>query len=158
MTRRSVLIPVAAFVAAAAVALPIAGGSAQSPSRTLMLTSGKPEKSQFDDVAPRTMKRGQLSIGDRIIGTEALKRDGKTIGSLHDVATITNRKPAPFSNFTAEITSTFHLTDGDLYAVGFVDSAGPGDRYAIVGGNGAYAGVRGNATGSEHGFVITLDP
>jgi hypothetical protein len=157
MTRRSVLIPIAAFAAAAAAVLPLATGSAQPTPRTLTLTYAKPDTSQFDDVEPRTMKRGQLSIGDRIIGTQNLKSNGKTIGSQHDVATITNRKPAPFSRFTAQITATYHLTDGDLYAVGFVDAAGAGDRYAIVGGTGAYAGVRGNAVGSENGVVITLD-
>lgn len=157
MTRRSILIPLAAFAAAAVAALPIAAGNAQSTPRTLTLTYAEPGKTQFDDIAPRGMKRGQLSIGDRIIGTQNLESDGKTIGSQHDVATITNRLPAPFSRFTAQITATYHLTDGDLYAVGFVDSAGAGDRYAIVGGNGAYAGVRGNAVGSEKGVVITLD-
>ncbi len=49
-----------------------------------------------------------------------------------------------------------HLGDGDLCATGFVDSAGEGDRYVIVGGTGAYTGARGSAQGSEKSLAVTL--
>ncbi|MEJ7797039.1 MAG: hypothetical protein WKF42_00975 [Solirubrobacteraceae bacterium] len=156
MTRRSILLPLAAVAAACAAALPIAAGNAQSGPRTITLTYAKPAKTFIDDVAPRTTGRGKVSIGDRMVGIQSIRAGGKTVGTMHTDATVTNRTPSPFSRFTALIDATFHLGDGDLDAVGFVDSAAGGDRYTIVGGTGAYAGARGSAKGSEGGIVIAL--
>ena len=52
---------------------------------------------------------------------------------------------------------TLNLTNGDLYAVGFVDAAHGGDRYAIVGGTRAYDGARGSAVGTENSITVKLD-
>ncbi len=155
--RRFVLLPLAAVAAAGAAALPIATGSAQSAPRTITLTYAKPGNTFTDDAAPRTMRRGQVTIGDRMVGIQSVRRDGRAAGTLHTDATVTNRRPTTFARFTALIDGVVHLTDGDLYAVGFVDAASGGDRYSIVGGTGAYAGARGSARGSERSLSITLD-
>ena len=62
MTRRSIVSPLAAFAATVAVGLPITAGHAQSGPRTITVTNGK-GKIVFDDLAPRGMKRGKLSLG-----------------------------------------------------------------------------------------------
>lgn len=157
MTRRSILLSLAAVAAAGAAALPIAAGGAQPAPRTFVVAESGPTKTFIDDVAPRTTKRGKLSIGDRIVATHAVRIGGKAAGTLHSAATITNPKATSFARFTAVIDLTFHLTNGDLYAVGFVDAANGGDRYAIVGGDGAYAGARGSAVGTENNITVTLD-
>lgn len=108
MTRRSTLLPLAALAAAVAVALPIASGGAQSAPRQFTVTLGK-ETAQFDDVAPLTMKKGQLSLGDAIVSTADLRIDGKKAGTLQSIGTITNRTPKPFSHFTAMMSMTVHL-------------------------------------------------
>lgn len=155
MTRRTLLMPVAAIAVAGAVALPITAGSAQSGPRTFTVTNGK-ETMFLDDVAPRTLKRGRLTMGDRIVSTQNVKIDGKVAGTLHFDATITNRKPQPWSRFTAMLRSTLVLKDGEMFGVGYVDAADGRDRSTIVGGTGAYSGATGTVVGSENGAVITL--
>jgi hypothetical protein len=157
MTRRSVSLCLATAVTAAAVALPIASGSAQTAPRTLTVTYVKPQNVFLDDAAPRTLKRGRLTIGDRIVGVQGARVDGKA-GTLHTDTVVTNRVPTGFSGFTAILHSVLKTGDGALYAEGFVDSANGGDRSAIVGGTGVYANARGSIVGSENGAVITLEP
>ncbi|CAN5596179.1 hypothetical protein BH20ACT17_BH20ACT17_02010 [soil metagenome] len=155
MTRRTLLMPVAALAVAGAVALPITAGSAQSGPRTFTVTNGK-ETMFLDDVAPRTLKRGRLTMGDRIVSTQNVKIDGKVAGTLQFDTTITNRKPQPWSRFTAMLRSTLVLKDGELFGVGYVDAARGKERATIVGGTGAYSGATGTVVGSENGAVITL--
>ncbi len=157
MTRRSILLSLAAVAAAGTAAVPIAAGGAQSAPRTFVVADSGSTKTFIDDVAPRTTKRGKISIGDRIVATHAVRIDGKAAGTLHSAATVTNRKAKTFAHFTAVIDLTLHLTNGDLYAVGFVDAAHGGDRYAIVGGTGAYDGARGSAVGTENSITVKLD-
>ena len=157
MRLRPIAVSLAVLAAGAAVALPIASGGAQSAPRTIKVTFGGSEKMFLDDAAPRTLKRGRLTLGDRIVGTQPVRIDGKP-GTLHTDATVTNRRPTTFAHFTSLLQGTLHTADGDLYFIGFVDAANGGDRSAIVGGNGQYAGARGNVVGSEKGAVITLEP
>lgn len=83
--------------------------------------------------------------------------DGRP-GTLHTDAVITNRSPAGYERFTAILHSVFHFADGDIYASGFVDSAGKGDRSEIIGGSGVYEGATGNVAGSDDREVLTLRP
>ena len=156
MTRRPILLCLAALAAAGAAALPIAAGSAQTQPTTIVLTYAKPDKTFIDDVAPRTLKRGRLTMGDRIVSTQNVKIDGKVAGTLQFDTTITNRKPQPWSRFTATLRSTLVLKDGELFGVGYVDAARGKERATIVGGTGAYSGATGTVVGSENGAVITL--
>ncbi len=95
MTRRSILLPLAAVAVAGAVALPIATGGAQSAPRTIALTYAQPGKSLIDDIAPRTIKRGQVSIGDRMVGIQSPRSGAETVGTMHTAATVTNPSRRP---------------------------------------------------------------
>ncbi len=115
-------------------------------------------KTFTDDAAPRTIRRGRVSLGDRLVATQHLRLAGRAVGTLHTDVTVTNRVPRAFAHFTGLIDAVVHLSDGDLYATGFVDAAGQGDRYVIVGGTRAYAGAQGSAQGSEKSLAVTLTP
>jgi hypothetical protein len=156
MTRRLIVLPLAALAATGAVALPIAVGHAQSGPRTITITTGK-EKMVFDDLPPLGMKHGKLSLGDRIVGTQQVLIDGKPAGTVSFDSTIVDPKPTTFSHFKATERSVGHLTDGEIFAVGYVDAASGGDRSTIIGGTGAYAGAHGTIVGTDNGAVITLD-
>jgi hypothetical protein len=156
MTRRSIVLPLAAVAAAAAVALPVATGNAQSAPRTITVTNGK-GKMVFDDLPPLGMKRGKLSLGDRIVQTQQVLIDGKPAGTVSFEGTIVNRKPTTFSHFKATERTVGHLSDGEIFSVGYVDAASDGHRSTIIGGTGAYAGAHGTIVGTENGAVITLD-
>jgi hypothetical protein len=156
MTRRSIVLPFAALAATAAVALPIAAGSAQSGPRTITVTNGK-GRMVFDDVPPLGMKHGKLSLGDRIVQTQQVLIDGKPAGTVSFDGTIINATPTTFSHFKAIERSVGHLSNGEIFAVGYVDAASGGDRSTIIGGTGAYAGAHGTIVGTDNGAVITLD-
>ena len=157
MTRRSIVLPLAALAATGAVvALPITASDAQSGPRTITVTNGK-GKMVFDDLPPLGMKHGKLSLGDRIVQTQQVLIDGKPAGTVSFEGTIVNPKPTTFSNFKATERTVGHLSDGEIFAVGYVDPASGGDRSTIIGGTGAYAGAHGTIVGTDNGAVITLD-
>jgi hypothetical protein len=156
MTRRSIVLPLAALAASGAVALPIAVSHAQSGPRTITSTYSK-EKIAFDDLPPLGMKHGKLSLGDRIVQTQQALIDGKPAGTVSFEGTIVNSKPTTFSHFKATERIVGHLSDGEIFLVGYVDAASDGHRSTIIGGTGAYAGAHGTIVGNDNGAVITLD-
>jgi hypothetical protein len=156
MTRRSIVLPLAALVATGAVALPIAVGHAQSGPRTITVTIGT-AKMVFDDLPPLGMKHGKLSLGDRIVQTQQVLIDGKPAGTVSQDATIVDPKPTTFSHFKATERTVGHLSDGEIFSVGYVDSTSDSHQSTIIGGTGAYAGAHGTIVGTGNGAVITLD-
>ena len=146
----------AVAASAVAVALPVTQGAAQAPSRTMTLTFAKPEKRHFQDVAPCTLKQGEFSIGDRFVHNQAARVDGKP-GTFHSISTVTNRRPAPWSKFTAVESVVVDLADGQVFATVFVDAADGGAQAAIIGGTGVYAGATGSVTPTESGATVMID-
>ncbi|MDQ3722900.1 MAG: hypothetical protein M3376_07515 [Actinomycetota bacterium] len=157
MIRRRAVLPLAALATAAAVALPIAAGSAQSAPRTITAIAVGKEKMVFDDIAPRGLNRGRLSLGDRLVSSRNIRVDGKP-GLFQTVSTITSRRPTTFSRFTALLHATVDLADGELFGTSYIDSANGGERSVIVGGTGRYRNATGTVANTKDGFVITLDP
>ena len=154
-----------AFAAAAAVgaiALVAAGLSAGgSTARTLVLEV-RFEKTSFvtDDVAPK----GQ-SLGDTWVYSGAVTRAGEPFGRYEGVDVGVDGKIQGFVR-----TSMLLLSDGTIAVQGGGGNVGasgwkPGakDELAVVGGTGAYAGVRGTLHAVELSdpvmrFTIKLSP
>lgn len=128
----------AAALAAVAVTLVVSGaGAASSSGRTLELVG---VQQQF--LAP-----AEPHVGDRLLFTSAVynrgaqfgKPAGARVGRATGVCTLTSdeRPPAVQCVFTA------HVPDGQIVAMGEGDPGAHVNRWAIVGGIGAYAGARG---------------
>jgi hypothetical protein len=156
MTRRSIVLSLAALATTAAVALPITVSSADPPARTITVTNGK-SKMVFADVAPLGMKRGKLSLGDRIVQMQQVLIHGKVAGWASFEGTIVSPKPTTWAHFRATVRLVGHLAGGEIYGVGYIDSAAGIDRSTIIGGTGDYANARGTIAGNDNGAVITLD-
>ena len=156
MTRRSIVLSLAALAATAAVALPITASSADPPERTITVTNGK-GKMVFADVAPLGMKHGKLSLGDRIVQTQQVLIHGKLAGWVNFEGTIVSPKPTTFAHFRATERLVGHLSGGEIFAIGYVDSAAGIDRSTIIGGTGDYLNARGTIAGTDNGAVITLE-
>lgn len=156
MTRRSIVLPLAALAAGAAVAMPVAAGSAQSTPRTITVTDGK-GMIVFDDLPPLGIKHGKVSLGDRIVQTQQVLIDGKPAGAVSFDGTIINPKPTTFAHLKAMERLVGHLPDGEIFAVGYIDAAAGVDRSTIIGGTSAYAGAHGTIIATNNGAVITLD-
>ncbi len=144
------------LAAAIAIGVLAAPGDAQTGGRTITIAKGK-ETQTFSDVAPAGIKRGRVSLGDRLVATESLTIDGKPAGTMSSDATFVNRTPTTFARFKALLHVVWHFTDGDVYSIGYVDPQNGGDRETIIGGSGAYAGARGTVVGKEHVAVMTLE-
>ena len=111
----------------------------------------------FDDVTPLGMKQQTrvseiASCRPSECSSTARRPAGRTSTTqwsvhAHDVRPLQgNRTPC-----------VGHLSGGEIFAVGYVDSAAGIDRSTIVGGTGAYAGAHGTISGSSDGAVITLE-
>jgi hypothetical protein len=156
MRRRSIVLPLAALATTAAIALPTAVGNAQAAPRSITVTNGK-AKMTFDDLAPLGMKRGKLSLGDRIVQTQQVLIHGKVAGWVSFDSTIITPTPTTFAHFKATERVVGHLSDGEIFAIGYVDAAASIDRTTIIGGTGPYQGAHGTITGTNNGAVITLE-
>jgi hypothetical protein len=151
----------AVVIAAAAggVALAAAPGSAQDTGKTYVITPVGRESLAFTDAAPKGFRRNRFSLGDQLILTTKVKRDGSVPGT--SVATVTVSDPHPLKGDKAHgvVSAVYHLADGDLYASGTMrfDASDTGEG-AITGGTGAYAGARGTLEPGHKRDVIHLLP
>jgi hypothetical protein len=160
INRRTLAAGVVTIAAAAgAVAVVTAPGHAQGTGKTYVITPVGRESLAFTDAAPKGFRRNRFSLGDQLILTTKIKRDGGVRGT--SVATVTVSDPHPLNGDKAHgvVSAVYHLADGDIYAVGTVlfDDSGTG-RGAVVGGTGAYAGARGTLEPGHDRDVLHLLP
>jgi hypothetical protein len=134
---KKVMLTAAAFATAGASLVLAGSGSASSTGRTLELVG---IQQQF--LAPPAPH-----VGDRLLfkaavynrGPEFGKPAGARVGRATGVCTVTSdgRPPAVQCVYTA------HVPDGQIVAMGEGDPGTRVNRWAIVGGIGAYANARG---------------
>jgi hypothetical protein len=157
MSRRLILLPLVAAIGATAVALPLASHGAEPAGRTIDVTFASGGTASFDDLAPRGLKRERVSMGDRIFRIQRVMVGGKVVGTFNSVTTATNPAEVPMRRLTAVESIAVDLGDGVLLGQSFVDNAHGGERSAIVGGTGTYAGATGTVAVTETGFKINLN-
>jgi hypothetical protein len=85
-----------------------------------------------------------LALGDRIILSDAVLKNGEQVGHNGGVCTVTDVAGE------MECTVTWSLPDGTI-STQFLNTPPPEKTFAIVGGTGHYAGARGTGTLVEHG-------
>ena len=148
-------ITVVACAALAGAGLVVADGNAQTTEgRTLTLFQDVAhEKNALVDNSPKSPARNpdnrrfRLSIGDELVArTPVLDRNGgKRAGTLFTKATVVDGRR--FDNAVLEAQAVLVLSDGTIALAGL---AGAAERpFAVIGGTGAYEGVRGTATETE---------
>jgi hypothetical protein len=162
--RRGVAAGAITVLAAGCIAVVTAPGHAQEAAKaqaagtTLVITPVGKETLAFTDVKPAGFRRNRFSLGDQLILTTKIMRDGAVAGT--EQATITVSDPSPVKGDRAHgvVSSVYHLADGDIYSVGTVlfDDSDTGEG-AVIGGTGAYAGARGTIEpGHKHDIVHLL--
>jgi len=128
----------------AAVALPALGG-AQTGDREI--TAREKVRSVKFVHQKRTTKGERLATGDRVLTRQAIfNAGGKASGTLFtDCANV--GKAAAVFKATLQCTLTYRFGDGQIVSAGVVrlGSGGVAAAFPIVGGTGAYKGVRGEA-------------
>src|SRR5215210_5963399 len=132
---------IAAVVALAvpAATAPAAGGG---KGRTLRLVAIQ-QQQQFLDLGP-----GGPSLGDQLVFSDTVYRNGREVGTDGVVCSITQVVP-PYTVTTYQCVATIRLHNGQIAVQGLNEVQGEGDpgpfRFAITGGTGAYSGASGEA-------------
>ena len=145
--------------AAGAVTVDTAPGNAQGTGKTYVITPVGRESLAFTDAAPKGFRRNRFSLGDQLILTTRIKRDGSVSGT--SAATITVSDPHPLNGDKAHgvVSAVYHLADGDIYSSGTMlfDDSDTGEG-AVTGGTGAYAGARGTIEPGHKRDIVHLLP
>jgi hypothetical protein len=156
MPRRRITIAAATAGAATLAAAVLAGAPhAQSAPTVLLVKEVGRAAIVLDDLGPKGMRKGKFSLGDRLLISQPVTRDG-TRGTLTAVATVSTPGRVPASKSRGIVSAVYHFADGDLYLEGRVDFADDSGTGAVVGGTGVYAGARGTLESTKAGDRITL--
>jgi len=145
--------------AAAAVAMVTAPGKAQSTGKTYVITPVGRESIAFTDVAPKGFRKNRFSLGDQLILTTKIKRDGTVSGTSQATITVSDPHPLKGDKAHGVVSAVYHLADGDIYSSGTVlfDDSDTGEG-AITGGTGAYIDARGTIEPGHKRDIIHLLP
>jgi hypothetical protein len=141
MNKRTITAAIAtAGTVVAVTALPASGHRAQLPEPIVLTGTQRSVDEKTVDLKPR----GE-SVGDRILSSETLRRDGKPVARVESDCTLLD---ATLEG--AQCTFTLIFRDGILIGQGAsvskpIPDLGPTDqKFAILGGTGHYAGAFGN--------------
>jgi hypothetical protein len=157
-SRRSVAVAAATLaVAGAGAALVADSGRAQDTGRTYTITYGKTDGAA-NDVAPKGIGRGRASLGDQLYVTSAIRRNDGARGRLQ-ASYVVGQKKVRLVDSRGQLSAAYRFADGAIFveAEGTFDDSDV-DRGAIVGGTGAYAGVRGTVESFKTHDVLHILP
>jgi hypothetical protein len=160
INRRRLSAGVVTVVAAAgAIAVVTSPGNAQGTGKTYVITPVGRESIAFTDVAPKGFRHNRFSLGDQLILTTKIKRDGTVSGTSQATITVSDPHPLKGDKAHGVVSAVYHLADGDIYSSGTVlfDDSGRGEG-AVTGGTGAYAGARGTIEPGHTRDVVHLLP
>jgi hypothetical protein len=157
--RRRLAAGAVVVVAAGCVAVVTASGQAQGTGTTYVIAPVGRESLAYTDVAPKGFRRNRFSLGDQLILTTKITRDGSVTGTLSATATVTDPKPVNGDKAHGVFSAVYHLADGDIYSMGTVlfDDSDTGEG-AVVGGTGAYVGARGTIEPGHKRDIVHLLP
>jgi hypothetical protein len=147
----SVLVAIATVLFAAV-------GAAESNGKTYTITTLKTRGSVWIAGGGEAMSPGRLNPGNRLVETNEIRRDDGVKGMFVATAMIASPRTVAAKRAVALMRGVYRFGDGDVYVEGFVSFAAPSGTGAIVGGTGAYRGVRGTFTSTEAKDVLHLLP
>jgi hypothetical protein len=146
MVRR--IVPLAVVVAAAVVAAPAA---AQTQTLTVKETArgGTTDAVDHPPKSPRGGTDRRLSKDDTLVITNPLRdTSNRPIGRVRATCAIT--KAGGFDKAAADCLGVFEMKAGKLYVTLPLDFASTTANGTVLGGTGAYAGLRGTWTSVQH--------
>ena len=156
MFRRRTIAAVSAGAAALAAAAVFAGAPhAQSAPRVLLVKEVGQPAIVLDDIGPKGMRTGKLSLGDRLVISQPVTRDG-TKGTLTGVVTVSTAGRVAAPRAHGSVSAVYRFLDGDLYLEGVTNFRDDSGSAAVVGGTGVYAGARGTLESTKDADKITL--
>jgi hypothetical protein len=158
-TRRGWLLAASLSVLAAVVAtIALASSGAAGSAKTYTLRTTAQRGSVWIAGGGKVMRPGRLSAGNRLFETNAVRRDDGGKGLFIGTVMVASPGTVTAKNAIGLMRGVYRFADGDVYLDGFVSFTRPSGSGVIVGGTGAYAGVRGTFTSTEAKDVLYLRP
>ena len=157
-TRRLVAVAAIGACAAAGAALVADPGRAQQSGTTYTITTLKTRGAVWIAGGGKAMRVGRLHPGNRLLETNDIRRDDDVKGSFVATAMVASPRTVAAKRAVGMMRAVFRFGDGDIYVDGFVRFAGPSATGVIVGGTGAYRGIRGTVALTEGKDVLDLLP
>jgi hypothetical protein len=141
-SRFAIRAAVSVIGAIALLAFGSAVAAAHGKSNTLRLVARETQSDFLDLGAPGP------SLGDELVFSESLSRNGRDVGTSGVVCTVTAVEP-PYEVETFHCVGTLSLRNGQITLQGLIEVQGENDpgpfTVAITGGTGAYRGAGGEA-------------
>ena len=156
--RRLVAVAAVGACAAGGAALAADPGRAQESGTTYTITTLKTRGSVWIAGGGKTMRVGRLNPGNRLLETADVRRDDGVKGVFVGTAMVASPRTVAAHRAVAMMRGVYRFRDGDIYMDGFVKFAGPSATGVIVGGTGAYRGVRGTVALTEGKDILHLLP
>jgi hypothetical protein len=156
--RRLVAVAAVGACAAAGAALVADPGRAQEPGTTYTITTLKTRGSVWIAGGGKTMRVGRLNPGNRLLETNDVQRNDGVKGVFVGTAMVASPRTVAARRAVAMLHGVYRFGDGHIYVDGFVRFAGPSATGVIVGGTGAYRGVRGTVAFTEGKDVLHVLP
>jgi hypothetical protein len=156
--RRLVAVAAVGVCAAAGAALVADAGRAQESGRTYTITTLKTRGSVWIAGGGKAMRVGRLNPGNRLLETNDVRRDDGVKGVFIGTVMVASPRTVAAKRAVGLMRSVYRFGDGDIYVDGFVTFARPSGTGVIVGGTGAYRGVRGTAASTDAKDVLRLLP
>jgi hypothetical protein len=147
-----------ALVAVVAGVLFAPAGAAGSSGKTYTVTTLKTRGSVWIAGGGKAMSVGRLNPGNRLVETNEIRRDDGVTGTFVATVMVASPRTVAAARAIGLMRGVYRFGDGDLYVDGTVAFAAPSATGVIVGGTGAYRGVRGTFTSSEAKDVLHLLP
>jgi hypothetical protein len=147
-----VLVAVIATIALAPVGAAVRSGT------TYTITTLKTRGSVWIAGGGRAMRVGRLNPGNRLLETNEVRRDDGMKGVFVGTVMVASPRTVAAQRAVGMMRGVFRFGDGAIYVDGFVTFAGPSGSGVIVGGTGAYRGVRGTFVSTEAKDVLRLLP
>jgi hypothetical protein len=147
-----------ALVAVVATVLLAPAGAAGSSGKRYTITTLKTRGSVWIAGGGKAMSVGRLNPGNRLFETNEIRRDDGVKGVFVATAMIASPRTVAARRAIGLMRRIYRFGDGDIYVEGFVSFAVPSATGVIVGGTGAYRGVRGTFTSTEAKDVLHLLP
>lgn len=140
----------------AAILVLAAPSSARDAGKTYTITTVRTRGSVWVAAAPKGMRVGRLSPGDRVVETNDILRDGRVKGVFMGTAMVASPRTVAASHAVGMLRGIYRFADGDLYVDGVVSFGTTAGSGVIVGGTGAYEGAHGTLASDGSKEVLHL--
>lgn len=156
--RHAWILATAVAVAGVAIVQLAPAGTAGTGGRTFTVKTVRTQGTVWIAGGGKAMRPGHLSAGNRLLETNAVRRDDGVRGVWVGTVMVASPGTVAAQRALGLMRAVYRFADGDLYVEGLVSFAGPSGSGVITGGTGSYQGAHGTFSTTETKDVLRLLP